>query len=76
MLETYFSAVKMLEHLRKGPSGPYMDGFAASLERSGYRPATAVRYLRAAAHLGHFVHARRAADPGDQVPENPFDAPA
>jgi site-specific recombinase XerD len=56
MLETYFSAVKILEHLRKGPSGPYMDGFAASLERSGYRPATAVRYLRAAAHLGHFVH--------------------
>ena len=33
-----------------------MDGFAASLERSGYRPATAVRYLRAAADLGHFVH--------------------
>jgi hypothetical protein len=56
MLETYFSAVKILEHLRKGPSGPYMDGFAASLERSGYRSATAVRYLRAAAHLGHFVH--------------------
>jgi hypothetical protein len=56
MLETYFSAVKILEHLRKGPSGLYMDGFAVSLERSGYRPATAVRYLRAAAHLGHFVH--------------------
>src|SRR6266478_4725638 len=56
MLETYFSTVKILEHLRKGPSGPYMDGYAASLERSGYRPATAVRYLRAAAHLGHFVH--------------------
>ena len=48
MLETYFSAVKILEHLRKAPSGPYMDDFAASLERSGYRPATAVRYLRAA----------------------------
>ena len=28
MLETYFSAPKMLEHLRSGPSGPYMDGFA------------------------------------------------
>ena len=50
-----FQAAKILEHLRKGPSGPYMDGFAASLERHGYRPVTAVRYLRAAAHLGHFV---------------------
>jgi len=56
MLETYFSAPKMLAHLRNGPSGLHMDGFAASLERSGYRPAIAVRYLRAAAHLGHFVH--------------------
>jgi len=33
----------------------FIDGFAQSLERSGYRPAIAVRYLRAAAHLGHFV---------------------
>lgn len=56
MLETYFSAPKMLEHLRCGPSGPYLDGFAALLERDGYSPATAVRYLRAAAHLGHFAH--------------------
>jgi hypothetical protein len=53
MLETYFSASKMLEHLRCGPSGPYLDGFAAALERQGYSAGTAVRYLRAAAHLGH-----------------------
>jgi site-specific recombinase XerD len=56
MLETYFSAPKMLTHLRNGPSGPYLDGFAAELKRDGYSPAIAVRYLRAAAHLGHFVH--------------------
>jgi hypothetical protein len=55
MLEIYFSAAKMLGHLRSGPSGPYLDGFAAALERQGYRPATAVRYLRAAAHVGHIV---------------------
>ena len=36
MLETYFESPKMLAHLRAGPSGPYMDGFAAWLERSGY----------------------------------------
>ena len=55
MLETYFSAAKMLGHLRSGPSGPHLDGFAAALELQGYRPATAVRYLRAAAHVGHVM---------------------
>lgn len=55
MLETYFAAPKMLGHLRAGPSGPYVDGFAAALARDGYHPATAVRYVRAAAHLGHFL---------------------
>lgn len=55
MLETYFSALKMLGHLRRGPSGPYLDGFAAALKRQGYSAGTAVRYLRAAAHLGHVV---------------------
>src|SRR6202790_1886585 len=60
MLETYFSASKMLGHLRSGPSGSYLDGFAAALERQGYSPATAVRYLRAAAHLGHVMAERGA----------------
>jgi site-specific recombinase XerD len=55
MLETYISASKMLGHLRNGPSGPYLDGFAAALERQGYRPDTSVRYLRAAAHIGHVM---------------------
>jgi site-specific recombinase XerD len=54
----------MLGHLRSGPSGPYLDGFAAVLERQGYSSATAVRYLRAAAHLGH-VMAERGAGSGD-----------
>ena len=58
MLETYFAAPKTLERLRAGPSGPYMDGFAASLKRDRYRAATAVRYLRAAAHLGYFLQGR------------------
>jgi integrase len=64
MLEAYFSASKMLGHLRSGPSGPYLDDFAAALERRGYSPATAVRYLRAAAHLG-YVMAERGAGSDD-----------
>ena len=55
MLETYFSAPKTLQRLRTGLSGPYIDGFAASLQADGYGAASAVRYLRAAAHLGHFL---------------------
>jgi site-specific recombinase XerD len=60
MLETYFSASKMLGHLRSGPCRPYLDGFAAALERQGYGPETAVRYLRAAAHVGHVMAERDA----------------
>lgn len=59
MLETYFSARKTLARLRTGPSGPHIDGFADALEQEGYSPASAVRYLRAAAHFGHFLHRRR-----------------
>src|SRR6516225_4321824 len=55
MLETYFSAPKTLRRLRAGLSGAYIDGFAASLRADGYGAASAVRYLRAAAHLGHFL---------------------
>lgn len=58
MLETYFSAPKTLKRLRTGPSAPYIDGFATVLEETGYSPASAVRYLRVAAHLGHFLHSR------------------
>ena len=55
MLETYFSAPKTLRRLRAGLSGAYIDGFAASLRADGYGAASTVRYLRAAAHLGHFL---------------------
>ena len=56
MLENYFCAPKTLRRLRAGLSGPYIDGFADALERDGYAHASAVCYLRAAAHFGCFVH--------------------
>ena len=56
MLEKFFSAPKTLLRLRGGIVGPYIDPFADELERDGYTPATAVRYIRAAAHLGCFIH--------------------
>ena len=58
MLEKYFSAPKTLRRLRSGISGPHIDAFAGDLEREGYALASAVRYIRAAAHLGCFVQRR------------------
>lgn len=55
MLEKYFSAPKTLQRLRSGISGAYIDTFADMLEQDGYSPSSAVRYIRAAAHLGCFV---------------------
>jgi site-specific recombinase XerD len=55
MLEKFFSAPKTLRRLRGGISGPHIDTFADNLERDGYAPASAVRYIRAAAHLGCFI---------------------
>jgi site-specific recombinase XerD len=60
MLENYFCAPKTLRRLRAGLSGPYIDGFADVLQRDGYAHASAVRYLRAAAHFGCFVHRKGA----------------
>lgn len=56
MLENYFCAPKTLRRLRVGLSGPYIDGFADALQRDGYAHASAIRYLRAAAHFGCFMH--------------------
>jgi site-specific recombinase XerD len=56
MLDSYFCAPKTLLRLRAGLSAAYVDSFADSLECDGYAHASAVRYLRAAAHLGWFVH--------------------
>ena len=64
MLEKYFSAPKTLARLRSGLSGPYIDGFAEALERDGYSPLTAVRYLRAAVHFGRFLR-RRSGSPAE-----------
>jgi hypothetical protein len=61
LIEKYFSAPKTLRRLRAGLSGPHIDGFAEALQHRGYSHATAIRYLRAAAHLGCFVQRKGAA---------------
>ena len=41
--------------MRGGISGPHIHTFADDLEHDGYASASAVRYIRAASHLGCFV---------------------
>tara|TARA_R110001592_G_C13162694_1_gene749043 strand:- start:1980 stop:3227 length:1248 start_codon:yes stop_codon:yes gene_type:complete len=55
MLETYFVSPKTLNRLRSGPCAAYIDGFADMLSIKGYSHASAIRYLRVAAHLGYFL---------------------
>ena len=57
MLDTYLVAPKTLRRLRSGPGGALIDGFADALEREGYSAASAIRYIRAADHLGRFMKA-------------------
>ena len=71
MLDTYLLAPKTLKRLRSGPSGAFIDDFADALERDGYSAASAVRYLRAADHLGRFMqtHGGTLADADPQTSE-------
>ena len=58
MLEKFFSAPRTLRRLRSGITEPHIDSFADKLESDRYAPASAVRYIRAAVHLGGFVQRR------------------
>ncbi|MCP4318729.1 MAG: tyrosine-type recombinase/integrase, partial [Hyphomicrobiales bacterium] len=58
MLENYFEATFTIQRLRTGLSGPYIDGFAEMLEKERYSFGIGRRYLRAAAHLGHYLETR------------------
>ena len=42
----------MLEHLRRGPSGQYLDEFAMALNRHGYRPAMRAGRVKALLRVG------------------------
>lgn len=53
MLETYFSAAKMLGHLRNGPSGLTLTGLQRRCSSGAM--ARDSGSLRAAAHIGHVM---------------------
>jgi integrase/recombinase XerD len=54
-----YSTPWALEHLHKGPLGPHIDGFAASLSEQGYTKHTARVKLRLAASLSCWLQRRQ-----------------
>jgi integrase/recombinase XerD len=46
--------VKVLKSVVVGPLEPYAAGFAAELERQGYRPGVACKQVGLAAHLSRW----------------------
>ena len=58
MLESYFKRDHTLQRLRAEPTGRYMDDFAKDLHTKGYGVWATQSSLRAAAHLGTWIHRR------------------
>ncbi len=62
MLEFFFERDTRLRQLRRGPLGPYMDGFAAALRRGRYSKPRARWILSLAARLSQFARTSGVAD--------------
>ena len=67
MLHQYFQSPYVLNQLKNGVNGAWMDGFASSLHEAGYSWWTTRAYLRAAHHFGHFIEERQIALTDDGV---------
>lgn len=59
MIEHFFEHPYTLEYLRGAVTGPYIDGFAASLAEQSFTVGRARALLRGVAHLGHWLRKRR-----------------
>lgn len=54
MLEEYFEHRFVLQRLRAGPAGPYLDDFAASLSAAHFKRSSMRTFLRSAAHFAEW----------------------
>jgi integrase/recombinase XerD len=61
MLTTYCPDPNRLELIQRTPVAPYLDGFIAEMVEAGYRLETVRCYVRAAAHMSHWLTRRRKA---------------
>lgn len=55
MMDRFFTQPELINRLRLGPLGPYLDQFAASLQEQGFAPAIIRRYLHGADCFGHWL---------------------
>ena len=55
MLDEFFQAPHTLERFRSSLLGPYIDGFAVALHRSGYKRRTGASCIRHAVHFGRWL---------------------
>lgn len=58
MLTSYFSDPARLELIQSTPAAPHLDGFTAAMVEAGYHSPTIQCYLRAAAHVSHWLQHR------------------
>ena len=55
MLETYFKYPGVLHRMRRGPLAGVIDQIASDLERTGYSPGSAKRYLSLVATFSRYA---------------------
>lgn len=55
MVENYFSRTHVIERLRRGQLGPYLDDLATALHQQGYTRKTIRRYLWACERFGRWL---------------------
>lgn len=51
----FFAEPYALKRWKRGPLGPYLDGFAHRLHECGYSPAVGGNYVRCIGHLSHWL---------------------
>ena len=55
MISKYFNTARTIQEFRSGSIGAYIDGFAKSLDDTGFTRHTIRGHLRAAVHLGRWM---------------------
>lgn len=55
MLETYYKDKRTLSNYRRGPLGPYFDGFADHFEKKGYAQSSVPVMLKRCSHFNAFL---------------------
>ena len=61
MLSDYFRSLQTIDRLQNGPVGPFIEGFAAELETSGFSRITIRAHIGVSSHLCCWTRAQNIA---------------